>query len=178
MFRDLAPALKAEGSKTGLNHFFLYSAITILLFSASGLMYTNYTPLSVAEYWRWRVVHLWLEGFFDVFATGAIAYLCSELGFLKRTSALRATYPTTILYLGSGVIGTLHHLYFSSTPVFIAAMGAVASALEVVPLTLIGFEVVKSMRLSQEAQGFYRLPLKFFIATCVWNLVGAGFLGF
>ncbi|WP_199246137.1 nitric-oxide reductase large subunit [[Phormidium] sp. ETS-05] len=178
MFRALKPALQAEGSKTGLNHFFMYSAITIPLFYASGLMYTNHTPLSVAEYWRWWVVHLWVEGFFEVFATVAIAYLCSELGFLKRSSALRATYLTTILYLGSGVIGTLHHLYFAGTPVFIAAMGAVASALEVVPLTLIGFEVVKSIRLSQEAQGFYRLPLKFFMATCFWNLVGAGVFGF
>jgi nitric oxide reductase subunit B len=178
MFRALKPALKAEGSKTGLNHFFLYSAITIPLFYASGLMYTNHTPLSIAEYWRWWVVHLWVEGFFEVFATVAIAYLCSELGFLKRSSALRATYLTTILYLGSGVIGTLHHLYFAGTPVFITAMGSVASALEVVPLTLIGFEVVKSLKLSQEAQGFYRLPLKFFIATCCWNLVGAGVFGF
>lgn len=178
MFRALKPALKAEGSKTGLNHFFLYSAITIPLFYSAGLMYTNHTPLSVAEYWRWWVVHLWVEGFFEVFATVAIAYLCSELGFLKRSSALRATYLTTILYLGSGVIGTLHHLYFAGTPVFIAAMGSVASALEVVPLTLIGFEVVKSLKLSQEAQGFYRLPLKFFLATCFWNLVGAGVFGF
>lgn len=178
MFRALKPALKAEGNKTGLNHFFLYSAITIPLFYASGLMYSNHTHLSIAEYWRWWVVHLWVEGFFEVFATVAIAYLCSELGFLKRSTALRATYLTTILYLGSGVIGTLHHLYFAGTPVFITAMGSVASALEVVPLTLIGFEVVKSLKLSQEAQGFYRLPLKFFIATCFWNLVGAGVFGF
>lgn len=178
MYRALKPALQEEGSRTGLNHFFLYSSITIPLFYSAGLMYTNHTPLSVAEYWRWWVVHLWVEGFFEVFATVAIAYLCSELGFLKRSSALRATYLTTILYLGSGVIGTLHHLYFAGTPVFIAAMGAVASALEVVPLTLIGFEVVKSLKMSQEAQGFYRMPLRFFIATCFWNLVGAGVFGF
>lgn len=178
MFRALKPALKAEGSKTGLNHFFLYSAIAIPLFYAAGLMYDNHTQLSIAEYWRWWVVHLWVEGFFEVFATVTIAYLCSELGFLNRTSALRATYMTTILYLGSGVIGTLHHLYFAGTPVFVTAMGAVASALEVVPLTLIGFEVVKSLKLSQAAQGFYRLPLKFFMATCVWNLIGAGVFGF
>jgi nitric oxide reductase subunit B len=178
MFRALKPALKAEGNRTGLNHFFLYSAITIPLFYASGLMYTNHTPVSVAEYWRWWVVHLWVEGFFEVFATVAIAYLCSELGFLKKSSALRATYLTTILYLGSGVIGTLHHLYFAGTPSFIAAMGAVASALEVVPLTLIGFEVVKTIRLSEQAEGFYRWPLRFFLATCFWNLVGAGVFGF
>ncbi len=178
MYRALQPALKSDGNRTGLNHFFLYSAITIPLFYAAGLMYTNHTHLSVAEYWRWWVVHLWVEGFFEVFATVAIAYLCSELGFLKKSSALRATYLTAILYLGSGVIGTLHHLYFAGTPSFIAAMGSVASALEVVPLTLIGFEVVKTLRLSQEAEGFYRWPLRFFLATCFWNLVGAGVFGF
>ncbi|MBW4430444.1 MAG: nitric-oxide reductase large subunit [Pelatocladus maniniholoensis HA4357-MV3] len=178
MYRALKPALKSEGDRTGLNHFFLYSAITIPLFYSAGLMYTNHTHLSVAEYWRWWVVHLWVEGFFEVFATVAIAYLCSELGFLKRSSALRATYLTTILYLGSGVIGTLHHLYFAGTPVFIAALGSVTSALEVVPLTLIGFEVAKTLKMSQGADGFYRWPLRFFLATCAWNLVGAGIFGF
>lgn len=178
MYRAFKPALLKEKSPTGLSHFFLYSAITIPLFYSVGLAYTNHTPLSIAEYWRWWVVHLWVEGFFEVFATVVIAYLCSELGFLKTSSALRATYLTTILYLGSGVVGTLHHLYFSGTPSFIAAIGSVFSALEVVPLTLIGFEVLQTLKLSREAEGFYRWPLRFFIATCVWNLVGAGVFGF
>jgi nitric oxide reductase subunit B len=178
MYRAFKPALQKEKSPTGLSHFFLYSAITIPLFYSIGLLYTNHTPVSIAEYWRWWVVHLWVEGFFEVFATVVIAYLCSELGFLKKSSALRATYLTTILYLGSGVVGTLHHLYFSGTPAFIAAIGSVFSALEVVPLTLIGFEILQTLRLSREAEGFYRWPLRFFIATCAWNLVGAGVLGF
>jgi nitric oxide reductase subunit B len=178
VYRALKPALQKEGSRTGLNYFFLYSSIAIPVFYSAGLLYTNHTHLSVAEYWRWWVVHLWVEGFFEMFATVAIAYLCSELGFLKKSSALRAAYLTTILYLGSGVIGTLHHLYFAGTPSFIAAMGAVFSALEVVPLTLIGFEVVKTLKMSQSAEGFYRMPLRFFLATCFWNLVGAGVFGF
>jgi nitric oxide reductase subunit B len=178
VYRALKPALQKEGNRTGLNYFFLYSAIAIPVFYSAGLLYTNHTHLSVAEYWRWWVVHLWVEGFFEVFATVAIAYLCSELGFLKKSSALSATYLTTILYLGSGVIGTLHHLYFAGAPSFIAAIGSVASALEVVPLTLIGFEVVKTLKMSQAAEGFYRMPLRFFLATCFWNLVGAGVFGF
>lgn len=178
LYRGFKPALQREKSPTGLSHFFLYSAITIPLFYSVGLMYTNHTPLSIAEYWRWWVIHLWVEGFFEVFATVVIAYLCSELGFLRRSSALRATYLTTLLYLGSGVIGTLHHLYFSGTPSFIAAIGSVFSALEVVPLTLIGFEILKTLKLSKEAEGFYRWPLRFFIATCIWNLIGAGVFGF
>lgn len=178
VYRALKPELQREGNRTGLNYFFLYSAITIPVFYAAGLFYNNHTHLSIAEYWRWWVVHLWVEGFFEMFATVAIAYLCSELGFLQKASALRATYLTTVLYLGSGVIGTLHHLYFAGTPVFMTALGAVTSALEVVPLTLVGFEVIKSLKMSQSAEGFYRWPLRFFIATCFWNLVGAGVFGF
>ncbi|NET88103.1 MAG: nitric-oxide reductase large subunit [Kamptonema sp. SIO1D9] len=178
LYRAFRPALQKEENPTGLSHFFLYSAITIPLFYSVGLMYTSHTPVSIAEYWRWWVIHLWVEGFFEVFATVVIAYLCSELGFLKKSSALQATYLTTILYLGSGVIGTLHHLYFSGTPSFIAALGSVFSALEVVPLSLIGFEILKALKISREAEGFYRWPLRFFIATCFWNLIGAGVFGF
>lgn len=72
----------------------------------------------------------------------------------------------------------MHHLYFAGTPAFIAAIGSVFSALEVVPLTPIGFEIVKTLRLSQQAEGFYRWPLRFFLATYFWNLVGAGIFGF
>ena len=177
MFRALKPALKAEGSRTGLNHFFFYSAITIPLFYASGLMYTNHTPVSVAEYWRWWVVHLWVEGFFEVFATVAIAYLYSELGFLKKSSALRDLSNHDSLSGEWGDWDTAP-LIFRWYAFVYRSDGAVASALEVVPLTLIGFEVVKTLRLSQQAEGFYRWPLRFFLATCFWNLVGAGVFGF
>jgi len=99
---------------------------------------------------------------------------------VRERSALVAIYFSVVLYLGSGVIGTFHHLYFAGTPTFILALGGVFSALEIVPLSLLGFEVFHNLRiLKKGGEGFpYRWPLHFFIAVAFWNLVGAGIFGF
>lgn len=54
---------------------FLVSSIAIALFYGAGLMYGQRSHMVTAEYWRWWVVHLWVEGFFEVFATVVIAFL-------------------------------------------------------------------------------------------------------
>lgn len=178
--RAIAPALKAEDDKGGLTHMLLYSAVSIPLFYMAGLMYGRGSHLSNAEYWRWWVVHLWVEGFFEVFATVVMAFLLSYIGAVSRRFALITIYFTVFLYLGSGVIGTFHHLYWSGSPTAVIALGAVFSALEVVPLTLLGFEIVHNLSIT-EAGGptyAYRWPVYFFISVAFWNLVGAGVFGF
>ena len=180
VLRSIAPALKDEDDKGGLTHMLLYSAVAIPLFYMAGLMYTNSTHLSNAEYWRWWVVHLWVEGFFEVFATVVMAFLLAYIGAVSRKFALTTVYFIVFLYLGSGVIGTFHHLYWSGSPTPILALGAVFSALEVVPLTLLGFEVVHNLRVV-EAGGrdyAYKWPIYFFVSVAFWNLVGAGVFGF
>ena len=72
--------------------------------------------LSVVEYWRWWVVHLWVEGYFEVFATVVIAYLFARLGVIHAESAAQASLLSGAIYLTGGIIGTLHHLYFAGTP--------------------------------------------------------------
>jgi nitric oxide reductase subunit B len=135
--------------------------------------------MSVADYWRWWVVHLWVENFFEVFATVALAFVLGRMGAVKPAAALRATYFSIILYLGAGIVGTMHHLYFAGTPLFITALGATFSALEIVPLTLLGFEVHHTLKLAKEKDAApYRWPLLFFVAVAFWNLVGAGVFGF
>jgi nitric oxide reductase subunit B len=94
----------------------------------------------MVEYWRWWLVHLWVEGFFEVFATAVIALLFTRLGLVRPDSANRAIVAETIVFLFGGILGTLHHLYFTGTPTSVMAVGAVFSALEVVPLALIGLE--------------------------------------
>jgi nitric oxide reductase subunit B len=64
----------------------------------------------MVEYWRWWVVHLWVEGFFEVFATAVIAFLFTRLGLLRVSSAVTAVLFATIVFLSGGVLGTLHHL--------------------------------------------------------------------
>jgi nitric oxide reductase subunit B len=178
--RAILPALKSEEDKGGLNHMLLYSAVAIPLFYMAGLMYGKDTHVSMAEYWRWWVVHLWVEGFFEVFATVVMGFLMAHIGAVSRRAALTAIYFIIFLYLGAGVIGTFHHLYWSGTPTPIIALGAVFSALEVVPLTLLGFEVVRNLYVLKIG-GWnypYKWPIYFFISVSFWNLVGAGIFGF
>ena len=105
------------------------------------------THLTVMEYWRWWVVHLWVEGFFEVFATAAIALIFARLGLVQRSHAGAAVIASSALFLFAGIPGTFHHLYFSGTPTSIMAVGATFSALEVVPLVLIGLEACQTSRM-------------------------------
>ena len=180
VFRAILPALREEKDSGGLTHMLLYSSISIPLFYMAGLMYGKGSHISVAEYWRWWVVHLWVEGFFEVFATVIMAFLLSHIGAVSKKFALTTVYFTVFLYLGGGVIGTFHHLYWTGTPTPIIALGAVFSALEVVPLSLMGFEVVHNLRIIKAGgkDYAYKWPIYFFVSVAFWNLVGAGVFGF
>jgi len=115
-----------------------------------------------------------------VFATTVIALIFVQLGLLRAASATAAVLLSSIIYLAGGIIGTLHHLYFTGTPTGIVALGATFSALEVVPLVLIGFEAYENWKLSHAATWLaaYRWPLYFLLAVAFWNLLGAGIFGF
>ncbi len=180
VYRAIRPALKAEHDKGGLTHLLLYASVSIPVFYSVGLLYTPGTHISVADYWRWWVVHLWVENFFEVFATVALAFVLARIGAVQARSALKATYFSIALYLLSGIVGTFHHLYFTGSPLMITALGATFSALEVVPLTLLGFEVYQNLKVAKAGgkESPYRWPLYFFVAVAFWNVVGAGVFGF
>ena len=97
-------------------------------------MWGEHTHISMVEYWRWWVVHLWVEGFFEVFATAVIGFLFARLGLIRARTATVDVLFATIVFMAGGVLGTLHHLYFAGTPTAVVALGASFSALEVVPL--------------------------------------------
>jgi nitric oxide reductase subunit B len=180
MGRALWPALRRPGEHRSLLVLFLISSLAIALFYCAGLGIWQHTHLAVAEYWRWWVVHLWVEGFFEVFATVVIAFLFSRLQLIRTSTATTAALFSTCVFLAGGIIGTFHHLYFSGTPAVVMALGAVFSALEVVPLVLIGFEAWENLRLAKvrEWVGGYRWAIYFFVAVAFWNMVGAGLFGF
>lgn len=178
--RAVWPALKKPSEGRPLLVLFVISSLAIASFYGAGLMYGQRSHMGMVEYWRWWVVHLWVEGFFEVFATVVMAFLFTRLGVLSVRTAVPAVLFSTIIFLASGIIGTFHHLYFSGTPSAAMALGATFSALEVVPLVLVGREVWGHIRLSR-LQGWmeqYRWPILFFIGVAFWNLVGAGLFGF
>jgi nitric oxide reductase subunit B len=177
--RALWPVLKQKGGKS-LLYLVLVSALAIGLLYAAGLMWGQHTHISIMEYWRWWVVHLWVEGIFEVFATAIISLLFVRMGILRTSTATVMVLFATIIFLFGGVLGTFHHLYFTGTPTSVIAVGAMISALEVVPLLVVGFEAYTRHKVEHEAEWErnYHWPFMFFASVLFWNLVGAGLFGF
>ena len=180
MARCIVPQLKKRGGDKHLILLLFVSTVAVALLYGAGLVWDRTTHLSIAEYWRWWVIHLWVEGIFEVFATAWIAWIFCHMRLLRAQTAAVYVMFSAMIFLGGGVLGTFHHLYFTGTPEGVMALGAVFSALEVVPLALIAFEAHDHWRVEKDAPWMrsYHVPVMFFLAVAVWNLVGAGVLGF
>lgn len=180
MIRVLRPALQKEGDQKQLVALLAVSTGAIALFYGAGLTWGQHTNLSIVEYWRWWVVHLWVEGFFEVFATTVIAFIFMRLNLIRPGIAAAAALLSATIFLSGGIIGTCHHLYFSGSPPLALAWGSVFSALEVVPLVLVGFDAMDDLRRSRSSPWVqrYKWPIYFFVAVAFWNMVGAGLFGF
>ena len=178
--RGLWPALRKPSESRGLIAMVFLAAVCIGGFYATSLTWGQHTHYAMVEYWRWWLVHLWVEGFFEVFATAVIALLFTRLGLIRAASANAAIVLETIVFLFGGILGTLHHLYFTGTPTAVIAIGAMFSALEVVPLSMIGIEAWRNYQRTKAAPWVanYRWAILCFIAVGFWNTVGAGLLGF
>jgi len=178
--RHLIYGIRKNDSSKHLLIILLISVVAIGMFFFSGLMYGENSSLPVINYWRWWLVHLWVEGFFEVFATVVIAFIFSRLKIISPSTAGKVSIASASIFLAGGIIGTLHHLYYSGTPVQAIALGATFSALEVVPLTLMGFEIRENWNLlkSKPWMQKYKWPIFFFIAVAFWNFIGAGVFGF
>jgi nitric oxide reductase subunit B len=188
VFRGLAGKLRKEppGSMPWL---FLYSALSIPLFYGAGMLFGPESHFAVVDFWRFWVVHLWVEDFLELFTTITVAYMFVLIGTVPERTATRLIYLEVVLYSIGGVVGTMHHLYFSGAPAVHMAFGAFFSAMEVVPLVLLTYEAWRFMRLGGARPGESviettkeRFPHKwavmFLAAVGFWNFVGAGIFGF
>ena len=183
VLRALLPALrdgKKQGQDRNLLWMLTFSVIAITLFYASGFFYGEHTHITIMEYWRWWIVHLWVEGIFEVFATTALAFLFVTLGLVSLRTGTAATLMSASIFMVGGVPGTFHHLYFSGTTTPVMAVGACFSALEVVPLILMGYEAWENWHHSTKTAWMQKLkwPVLFFTAVAFWNMLGAGVFGF
>jgi nitric oxide reductase subunit B len=165
---------------------FLFAAIAIPVFYIPALFFGAETNYTVVDTWRFWIIHLWVEGFFEFFATTVVALTFYQLGLAHRNVALRVIYLDAILYFLGGLVGTGHHWYFTGHTNFNMAMSAMFSVLEVVPLTLLtldAWDFVKATKGKVDVDGKpTRVPHKwtfyFLMAVGFWNFVGAGMLGF
>ena len=178
--RSIWPILGVKNDSRPVVWVLYLSCVAIGAFYFAGLGMGQHTNLAIAEYWRWWVVHLWVEGFFETFAVSVTALLFVRLGLITAKSATAAVLFATLIFLSGGIIGTAHHWYFAGTPNSMISWGAMFSALEVVPLAIIGYEAIETYRMRKASAWVekYHWAIMFFVATAFWNLFGAGVLGY
>ncbi|OBI46534.1 nitric oxide reductase [Mycobacterium kyorinense] len=183
IWRGMRTRLRTE-SKMNLPWLFFFAGLAIPVFYTVGLLAGSATHFSVADFWRFWVVHLWVEDFLELFTTVMVAYIFVLLGVVRERIALGVIFLDIILYSAGGVIGTMHHLYFSGTPVEHMALGAFFSAAEVIPLTFLTVEAWAFLQLGSRQQAGdakpfpHRWAVLFLVAVGFWNFVGAGIFGF
>lgn len=185
LFQSLKPAFGMPRRREISFLFFLVAA-TIPIFYVPAVFYNHETHFTLIDNWRFWIIHLWVEGFFEVFSTVLVAIISVQMGIIRAITALRIIYLDAILYLLGGVVGTGHHWYFTGQTNVNMALSACFSAMEVVPLTLLTMEARDFIRISQtkcEKCGHFlaekqQWTIYFLIAVGIWNFVGAGIFGF
>ncbi len=177
--RALKDHFAAGQDKWGLPHFLTYSAVAVVGFFGFGLLYDPNSHLTIADFWRWWVVHTWVEGAFEFFAAAAIVFVMVNLGLVELKAGLRTVYFTVALALSAGIIGVGHHYYWFGEPSFWLALGSTISALEPVPILLLLAEVWHSQKaLVKAGSDFpYKYPVMFLMAAVIWEFLGAGVMG-
>lgn len=185
LFRAIAPA-RCDSEQSEISSLFLYAAIAIPVFYLPAMFFGSTSHFSVVDTWRFWIIHLWVEGFFEVFVTVMVALIFYKLGIVSHKTAARVVYLDAILYLGSGIVGTGHHWYWTGQANITMALAAVFSAMEVVPLTLLTLDAWDFVKLTRGkcdiCNKAIAIPHKwtfyFLIAVGFWNFVGAGVFGF
>jgi nitric oxide reductase subunit B len=173
-----------------LPNWLVYTTFSIILLLVSGFIATPKTNFVIADFWRWMVVHMWAEAFFEVFTTVLIGYFMVVMGLVSKQAVIRVIYLATLLFLGSGLLGISHNFYWNAKPVFTMALGSVFSTLQVIPLVLLTLEAWRFSKLPRILEngnggngnftkrfGFSEVFL-FLVAVNFWNFFGAGVLGF
>ena len=183
LFRGLRGRLHSE-HMGNMPWLFFFSALSIPAFYGVGLLAHPGSHFTTTDFWRFWVVHLWVEDFLELFTTIMVAYVFVLLGVVHERVALTMIYLDMLLYSAGGVIGTMHHVYFSGEPSIHMALGAFFSAAEVIPLTLLTLEAWSFLQLGaqQETKSKTSFPhywaVMFLAAVGFWNFLGAGIFGF
>lgn len=188
IIRGVMPHLKSK-DRWAVPNWLAYTIGCVVLLLVSGFVATPETNFAIADFWRWCVIHMWVEAFLEVFTTVVVAYHMYLMGLVSWNSASRVIFLATILFLGSGMLGIAHNFYWNAKPEPTLAIGSVFSTLQVIPLILLSLEAWRYKRIPQLAQlnanakkGSSKIfgqssAFLFLLGVGFWNFIGAGVLG-
>jgi len=171
---------RSKNEFSSLIWFYVFSAVLVVAFYGFGLFYGQGTHMTLADYWRWFVVHLWVESIFEFFGIAVIALLLVVMGLATARDALRVAYFTAAITFLGGIVGTAHHYYWFGGAAFWVGWGAIFSSMEPVPLiTLVVRGLMEYQEIKKQGRTFsYKWPMYFLVAASFWNFLGAGVFGF
>lgn len=164
----------------------LWGSGIMVFFLFFGLFATIDSNWAVADYWRWMVVHMWVEVTFEVFTTVIVGYILVQMGLVTRAMAEKTIYLAVMLFLITATIGVAHNFYWIAKPTSVIALGSVFSTLQILPLLLLTLD---AWQMRREGNGAYANRRKgnqrfvmegvwlFILAVNFWNIFGAGVFG-
>jgi nitric oxide reductase subunit B len=137
-----------------------------------------FANVALDQYFWWWVIHLWVEGAWELIAAALYALLLIRLFEFPRERAAKYVYLEAGLVLFTGILGTGHHYYWIGTPSYWMTVGGIFSALEPLPLLLM---VLDALRIDRERRGVEhpnRLARAWVLGGVILHFAGAGVWGF
>ncbi len=159
----------------------IWAAFAIATLYIAGMMpiHKVMPNFTVDDYYRWWVIHLWVELTFELFASGVIAFFTVSLGLISHKVAVKTMFFELFLIMMSGTLGVGHHYWWQGLDEYWIAIGGIFSALEPLPLALMIVEAMKNQREKRlhGEQNEFGIPFMWIAGSAVLNWVGAGFFG-
>ena len=164
-----------KGRKTVVNLVLLLGLLGLAVF----FLFAFYVPdnLVLDKYFWWFVVHLWVEGVWELILGAILAFVLIKVTGVDREVIEKWLYVIIALALITGIIGTGHHFYWIGTPEYWQWWGSIFSALEPLPffmMTVFAFNMVNRRRRNHPN----KVAVLWALGTAVMAFLGAGVWGF
>jgi len=173
--------IRKAASNNPIVNTIIWSAFAIATLYMAGMMPINkiFPNFTIDDYYRWWVIHLWVELTFELFAAGVIAFFTVSLGLISHKTAIRVMFFEIFLISLSGTLGVGHHYFWQGLDEYWIAIGGIFSALEPLPIALMIIEAIKNQRekLHSGEKFSFGVPFMWIAGSAVLNWIGAGFFG-
>jgi len=158
---------------TGIQGTLLTGLVFLALMYLPGMVYTK--SMVKDQFWWWWVVHLWVEGAWEIIAGALLAFMLMKVIGAKREVLEKWMYIEVGLVMFTGILGTGHHYYWIGTPKYWLWIGGFFSSLEPIPLLLMVWDAFRTTREARHVTN--RAGLYYTVAHAIFNFVGAGLWG-